>query len=237
MNSIVKTAQSAEGRRSTEAAAPRNSSVKTLLYGPASCTKGIPSQNEQPPETKDDLVEEEAAKITSIGQMKSIHFDSANKKADTSIPTVQAVDNNNASIQEEDRSKVTTTNTSIYDDDPDSSFVETFHGLAPNPELPLEGPSAPAFLGFQSVASGKEITISDEHMMKAAKILDMNQGAPPPNESSKEPPPAMLGFQTVGSGKAITVSDEHMIKAAKILDVHQDDTSTSFIDNTDKSEA
>ena len=234
---MVKTAQLAGGRRFTEAAAPQNSSVKTLLYGPASC-KGIPSQrNELPLEAKDGLVEEEAAKIASIGQKKTIHVDSADKKTDSSVPSVQATLKNNASIQEESLSRVTTSKTSIYDDDPDSSFVETFHGLAPNPELPLEGPSAPALLGFQTVGSGKEITISDKHMAKAEKLLDANQSAKPPPDYSFEPPPAMLEFQTVGSGKAITVSDEHMIKAAKILDLqHQEDTS-SVVDSADKLEA
>lgn len=182
-----------------------------MLYG---------QRREQPPETKDALVEEETAKIASIDQTKTIHVDSTDKKTDSSVPSVQTTLKNNASIQEEDpSSRVTTTNTSIYDDDPDSSFVETFHGLAPNPELPLE-PSAPALLGFQTVGSGKKITISDEHMAEAARILDANQSTKPPPDYSSEPP-TMLGFQTVGSGKTITVSDEHMMKAAKILDINQ----------------
>ena len=77
--------------------------------------------------------------------------------------------------------KIFTTNTSIYDDDPDSSFQNTIQGPTKSSKLivhkesiahPPNDSCPPKMFGFQTGGSGKAITITEEQMATASKILD-----------------------------------------------------------------
>ena len=77
--------------------------------------------------------------------------------------------------------KIFTTNTSIYDDDPDLSFQNTIQGPTKSSKLivhkesiahPPNDSCPPKMFGFQTGGSGKAITITEEQMATASKILD-----------------------------------------------------------------
>ena len=158
----------------------------------------------------------------------------------TSFPMFQTAGNNaTISISEEGLSranKIFATNTSIYDDDPDSSFQDIQCPSKSSKLLVQEestahksNESCPSMMfGFQTGGSGKAIKITDEQRATASKILDTSDKkvninkqsssdfkSTKPNESC---PPMMFGFQTGGSGKAIKITDEQMATASKILD-------------------
>ena len=85
----------------------------------------------------------------------------------------------------------------------------------------LSSMPASATGGFAMAGSGKAITVNEDEMAKAAKMLAEKEanvhGYYDQADHLSSMPASTGGFSMAGSGKAITVNEDEMAKAAKML--------------------